>query len=307
MKAGMSQPPMPIIVGAPRSGTTLMRFMLDSHPALAIPPETGFLPPVCDLSRRGEATPDALFQLLTSFPPETPFWRDFELDGSRFRQELKKIHPFEAAQGVRLFYQLYAERFGKIRFGDKTPLYCEHMQSIEELLPEAHFIHVIRDGRDASLSLRPLWFAPGRDITTLAQYWKRMVCAGRAAARDVAAYLEVYYEALISNPEEQLKRICSFLSLPFDSKMLHYWERTSERLREHKARVRPDGTEAISHDQRLSQQILTTCPPETQRINRWIREMTAQEQQEFLDVAGDTLTAFGYSGLLNHPSPTGLR
>lgn len=295
MQAPMAQPPMPIIVGAPRSGTTLLRFMLDSHPALAVPPETGFLPPVRQLSRTGEATPDTLFRLLTGFPPETPFWADFGLNASRFRQELEKIQPFEAAQGVRLFYRLYAERFGKTRFGDKTPSYCEHMKSVEELLPEAHFIHIIRDGRDASLSLRPLWFAPGRDITTLALYWKRMVCAGRAAAANVAAYMEVRYERLISNPEEPLREICSFLRLPFDSKMLCYWERTPERLQEHKARVQADGVEVVSHQQRLAQQILTTCPPEPQRIGRWKREMTIQEQREFLDAAGDTLAEFGYA------------
>lgn len=302
----MGQPPMPIIVGAPRSGTTLLRFMLDSHSALAIPPETGFLPPIWELSRAGQATPDMLFQLLIGFPPETPFWADFELDANRFRQELDKIEPFEAAQGARLFYRLYAERFGKTRFGDKTPSYCEHMGAIGKLLPEAHFIHIIRDGRDASLSLRPLWFAPGRDITTLALYWKRMVRAGRAGASNVAAYMEVHYENLISNPEEQLQAICNFLRLPFDSKMLQYWERTPERLREHKARIRADGTEAVSHQQRLSQQILTTYPPQLQRLHEWKRKMTAQEQQEFLDAAGDTLAEFGYATLSHAASPDSL-
>lgn len=285
---------MPIIVGAPRSGTTLLRFMLDSHPMLAIPPETGFLPPAWELKRTRRASPEALFDLVTTFPGDTPFWRDYNLDASEFQKELRSIQPFDVAAGVRVFYRLYAGRFNKTRFGDKTPLYCEHMPCIGDLLPEAHFVHIIRDGRDAVLSLRPLWFAPGRDITTLALYWKRMVRAGRAAASEAPAYMEVRYEDLVREPREQLEAVCRFVGLSFHSDLLHYWERTPERLREHKARVRPDGTEQVSHGERFDQQILTTFPPQLQRVFRWKHDMTPAERDEFLRAAGDTLAELGY-------------
>jgi Sulfotransferase family len=286
--------PMPIIVGVPRSGTTLLRLMLDSHRELAIPPETGFLHPACDLKRQGRETPEDVFQLVTSFPPDAPCWPDFNIDANRFRDELHRIRPFEVASGMRAFYRLYAERFNKQRFGDKTPSYCEHIERIGELLPEAHFLHIIRDGRDVALSLRPLWFSPGHDIETLARYWSRMVRAGRAGGSNARAYMEVRYEDLVREPRPQLEAVCRFLQLPFHSEMVEYWLRAPERLREHQARLSADGAALVTHAQRLNQQRLTAQPPQPQRVFRWKTDMIASERGEFQRAAGGTLAELGY-------------
>ncbi len=53
---------------------------------------------------------------------------------------------------VRAFFELYAEKQGKPRWGDKTPGYTQHIRKISKVLPEARFIHLIRDGRDVTLS-----------------------------------------------------------------------------------------------------------------------------------------------------------
>jgi hypothetical protein len=63
---------MPVVVGAPRSGTTLLRYLLDSHPALAIPPETGFLAFAPSISGPGGATRENLFRIVTNCPPDAP-------------------------------------------------------------------------------------------------------------------------------------------------------------------------------------------------------------------------------------------
>ncbi len=286
--------PMPMIVGAPRSGTTLLRFMLDSHPQLAIPPETGFLVPLAKLEQPPAGDAEALFHSITRYPPDAPVWPDFGLDAQVLRTALDNLQPFDLASGVRTLYRLYAARFGKPRYGDKTPTYCEHIPAIAALLPEAHFIHLIRDGRDMAVSLRPLWFAPARDIASLAHYWQRMVKAGRADGSVVPAYMEIRYEDLVQDSRRQLERVCEFLNLPFHPDMLNYWQRTPERLKEHGARMQPDGTEIVSHQQRLDQQRLTTSPPSLDRVFRWKRDLTEQEQQEFLTVAGDTLAELGY-------------
>jgi len=62
--------------------------------------------------------------------------------------ELQKITPFHVDAAIRCFYRLYAAQLGKERWGDKTPSYGRHMRAIEQVLPEACFIHIIRDGRD---------------------------------------------------------------------------------------------------------------------------------------------------------------
>ncbi len=285
--------PMPIVIGAPRSGTTLLRLMLDAHSSLAIPPETGFLAAAslydCDITSR-----EGLYRVVTTFPPDAPAWEDFGIDAGELRAALATIDPFVPSDGFRLFYRLYATRHGKSRYGDKTPIYTQHVAAIERLLPEARFIHLIRDGRDVALSLRGVWFAPARDMPGLARYWRDMVGAARRAGRQARQYLEVSYEKLVQHPERVLTEICTFIDLPFDASMLEYWRRAPERLREHRTRLRADGQVLVSHEQRLLQQRLTMHPPARDRIFAWKRDMTAQEQREFLDVAAPALANLGY-------------
>jgi hypothetical protein len=284
---------MPIIVGVPRSGTTLLRFMLDSHPSLAIPPETGFL--AWPLHRLNIIAPqETLFRVITRLPLKSGPWRDFGLDPSEFREQLRQIKPFDIGEGVRAFYRLYAEKQNKPRYGDKTPLYCRHMKAIESFLPEACFVHIIRDGRDVALSLRTMSFAPGQDIPTLAVYWRRLIQDARETGRHCRAYMEIRYEALVRSPSAVLHSICRFLELDFDPAMLRYWERTAERLREHKSCIRSDGRVAVTHEQRLWQQRLTMRAPQADRIFDWKKKMTLAERTQFLQCAGETLEELGY-------------
>ena len=285
--------PMPVIIGVPRSGTTMLRFMLDAHPVLAIPPETGFLVRSLPWLRVLNAR-EALFRTVTRLPFKSGAWQDFGLDAREFREELWKIEPFTLSEGFRTFYRLYARKQNKARYGDKTPLYCEHVAAIEKLLPEAHFIHIIRDGRDVALSLRPMPFAPGRDIKTLALYWRRLIQNGRQSGRHCRAYMEIRYEALVRDPASVLVPICSFLELDFDLVMLRYWERVAERLKEHGSRSRIDGRPLLTREQRLFQQRLTTEPPQLERVFGWKNAMSRSERAEFSQFAGDTLQELGY-------------
>jgi hypothetical protein len=267
--------------------------MVDAHPSIAIPPETGFLaaPALFDCNLD---TATEFYRLLTTFPPDAPAWQDFGLAAGDFWNELQHLNPFDQSEGFRIFYRLYAKQQGKPRYGDKTPIYCEHVARIKSILPEARFVHIVRDGRDVSLSLRRMWFAPGQDIRTLALYWQQMVRKARDAGRRSGAYLEVSYEDLVHNPQPVLETVCRFIEIDFDPAMLRYWERTPERLNEHRTRRRTDGTLLVSREQRLMQQSLTMRPPQPDRIFRWKEEMTAHERSEFLRIAGDTLDELGY-------------
>jgi hypothetical protein len=285
--------PMPVIIGVPRSGTTLLHFMLDAHPTLAIPPETGFLARPLSWLRVLPAR-EALFRTVTRLPFKSGAWQDFGLDAREFREELRKIEPFSLSEGFRAFYRLYARKQNKLRYGDKTPLYCEHVAAIEKLLPEAHFIHIIRDGRDVALSLRPMPFAPAQDMKTLALYWRRLIQNGRQSGRHCRAYMEIRYEQLVRDPASVLVPICGFLHLDFDPVMLRYWERVAERLKEHGSRSRLDGRLLLTREQRLFQQRLTTEPPQLERVSGWKKAMSRAERAEFNQFVRDTLQELGY-------------
>ena len=292
--------PMPVIVGAPRSGTTLLRLMLDAHPDLAIPPETGFFAYVAALEGTGDALRTRFFELVTAFPPDAPNWHDFGLAREAFAEALRPIEPFTLADGLRAFYRLYAQRFGKPRWGEKTPDYSRHVGTFAKLLPEAHFIHIIRDGRDVAASWRQQWFSPGREPEVLAQGWIERVQAARNAGAQGVHYTEVFYEELVAQPEQVVRRLCTYLDLPWSDQVLNHQERASQRLEEHRARIALDGRVVVSREQRLHQQHRTMERPGTGRIGSWRQEFDADELLRFERVAGGLLHKLGYA-LHDHP------
>ena len=130
-KLSDGRPPAPFVVGVSRSGTTLLRLMLDAHHQLAIPPETHFIPELVEACQQRGAGPDEIVELLSAHRR----WPDFRLDTDELRGRLAALDPFGPGPALREFYGLYAERAGKPRWGDKTPHYTRKMRLIEGVLP----------------------------------------------------------------------------------------------------------------------------------------------------------------------------
>ena len=277
--------PAPFIVGASRSGTTLLRMMLDAHPELAIPPETHFIPMLGGLWRRAPGDHDAVLDALVAHD----HWEDFELDAGDLRRCVADASASTLGDLLRVFYSMYAERHGKRRWGDKTPPYVLTMPAIAELLPEAHFVHVIRDGRDVAISVRPLWFGPD-SIEDAAAWWRERVVTGRRAG-SALAYLEVRYEDLVEDPRRELKRVCRYLEIEFSESMLSSHVRAGERLGELKSL----GGRAISARARGHIHARLTLPTDSASVGRWRTEMTGAERRRFEEIAGDVLEEFGYA------------
>lgn len=282
--------PMPFIVGCPRSGTTMLRLMLDAHPELAIPPETHFLSAALDLRSRDAELRREFFAVVTG----SRRWPDFHLDAGALERRLARIRPFVLHEGLRCFYRMYAERFGKPRVGDKTPGYVLHLRRIAAVLPEARFVHLIRDGRDVAASLRKLWWGPGDDVQAQAVDWLWRIREARQQAQVCPAYLEVRYEDLVREPEPVLRRVCDFLELSFEPRMLEYHEGAAERLDELNTRTDADGNVQVTKEQLLAIHARTKEPPNAGAIARWRRDLSASEIQTFQQIAGPLLQELGY-------------
>jgi hypothetical protein len=289
-----SHPPLPIVVGCPRSGTSLLAVMLDSHPQLAMPPETDFLVPATRLAGEGQSLRQQLFDLVTFAKEGDSTWADCGLDQEVFRRRLDAVEPFTVADGVRAFYALYAEQHGKPRCGDKKPHYVGALPAIGALLPEAHFVHIIRDPRDTVLSWRRTWFAPSQDLAVLARGWLEHVVAGRRGARSVAHYLEVRYENLVLVPERVLRRVCDFIGLPYEPAMLDYERRGEARIASLRERAGADGSVAVSRDQRSRIHANLARPPLAGRVRAWEREMSVDDRRRVEAILGPALQQLGY-------------
>ena len=287
---GAGRLPAPFVVGVNRSGTTLLRMMLDAHPELTIPPETHFVPELIEEAEAGAPTPEMLLATITSQRE----WGDFGLTEEELLKRFEAFEPLTAGDALRSFYEAYAERAGKPRWGEKTPIYVKSMRAIQSALPEARFVHVIRDGRDVALSIRDR-ATKEHPIDRIAERWVRRITRAHEQARRLDHYLEVRYEALILDTEPTLREICEFYELPWDDAVLDYHERSAQRLEEMKRELPDQGRRTtLSVERRMMTHARTTEKPDPRRVSRWRESMDRSDRELFESIAGPLLSELGY-------------
>jgi len=290
-RAASAPPPAPFVVGATRSGTTLLRLMLDAHPGIAIPSETHFIPELISAREKHGATREQMLELLTSHRR----WGDFTIEPTELAERWARVEPLSGAEAVRAFFGLYADKQGKhgARWGDKTPGYVKSMREIQGYLPEARFVHLIRDGRDVALSVLKQSWGP-QSVEAAAEKWRSRVNRGRSQAPYLGFYMEVRFEDLILDTERELRRICEFIEIEFDERMLGYHETAEQRLQE-KARQLPRAHgEAQSAAKRLASHAKTFEPPNPAMIGTWKERMSPADRAAYEALAGDLLAELGY-------------
>jgi hypothetical protein len=290
LRRGASRDPFPFVVGMNRSGTTLLRMMLDAHPELTIPPETHFVPDMIKAAKADGATPQSVLDAMKAHRE----WPDFDISDEEMIARFEALPRFRPGPAVRSFYEIYSERQGKSRYGEKTPTYVQKMKLIQRALPEAHFCHVIRDGRDVALSVLDRTV---RDLTAgdVAKRWQKKVRKAKEDAPQLRHYMEIRYEDLILDTEPVLRKVCDFYELEWTDDLLHYHERSADRLQEMARALPSDGrAKELSVERRMKTHEMTTKPPSADRVQRWRKQMTEQQRIEFEEVAGDLLAELGY-------------
>ncbi len=282
--------PAPFVVGVGRSGTTLLRLMLDAHPELAIGAETHFVPGLIERARAGDDGRRLVAEITAARS-----WGEFGIDAEALTERVAALVEPSAAGVLRAFYELTAEVRGKRRWGDKTPGYVRRMSPIAETLPEARFVHLIRDGRDVALSRRRRGMGAQKPISATAELWRRRIENARKRARALRGrYLELRYEDLVADPEPALRRVCELLALDYDAAMVRHADRAAQRLDE-LGDLGPEGDRpARSADERRSAHALAAEPATSARSGIWRGEMPESDRLEFETVAGSLLRDLGY-------------
>jgi len=212
--------PVLFIGGAPRSGTTLLRNMVGSHPQLAVPDESYFIRLVWRrLVRLGRTDDlDLAWQLIR----QERFFKQWKLAPARVEETLAAHPPATYPDLIRVLFAAHAASVGKPLSADKTPSHVHHFDWYSERFPTSRFVNVLRDPREAcmSLSVQP-WHRGG--IAEAAWEWMNDVrIARRAVVGLTSRYLEVRYEDLVRRSEYELRRLCDFAGLPFAEEMLDY-------------------------------------------------------------------------------------
>lgn len=290
--------PFLFIVGCPRSGTTLLRRIVDAHPDVAITNETHWIVQLLedgDAARAGAPVTPRLLERLLS---HKRFAR-LKLDPGRLEPLVAREEPVSYRELVTAVYDLFGERRGKRLVGDKTPRYVRHIPTLHNLWPAAKFVHLIRDGRDVCLSVRN-WDKANRFVTristfeadpvsTIALWWEHLVRLGREAGADLPAnlYHEVRYERLVAEPAGECRELCEFLGVPYDERMLRF----------HEGRTKDD----------LTLDAKRAWRPITPGLRSWRTEMAGGDIERFEAVAGDLLGELGYLRGAPKPAPAARR
>jgi hypothetical protein len=266
------------IVGIGRSGTTLLRLMLHHHPRIAIPYESHFIIKYPEkLATYGDLAERANMARLVDDllrEPMVAMW-DHTFDRERL---LASIAEPTLAAALDALYGQYATAHGKERWGDKSD-YLERLDVINAIFPCAQFIHIIRDGRDVARSVLKLPWGPD-DIIRAAEWWNDHVWVARrmGAILGPTRYTEVRYEALVANPEGELRRLCSFIGEDYAPEMLQYHSTSASAI----------------PDERRGQHQRVDGPPDPSRASSWRREMHPYDQALFHKFGGRMLGELGY-------------
>lgn len=193
-----------VIGGCGSSGTTLLRRMLDRHPAISCGPEsTVFLERMTGVHELGPRMGIA--------PEEIAEWQRAS------RSQAEFIDRFQAA---------CLARAGKTVWADKTPENVRRFSFARRHFPRAWLVHVIRDGRDVACSLRRQPWMKSRHreasdaVARCAAYWVDRVTVGRAMRSD-PRYVKIRYEDLVADPAAALRRLLEFLGLDWSDRLLH--------------------------------------------------------------------------------------
>lgn len=251
------------VIGVHRSGTTLVRLVLDSHSRIACPPESFFL--------RAERTllddEKALEGLLAM-----GFKREHVV--SRLRDH------------VAYFFEMYAASKAKPRWADKTPSYIDCLEFIHTLFPDAQYVMVYRNGLDSACSIAAIpdiddvashVAACGGDrFAGAARYWATQCGVMRAfSAAHPGRCHDLFYEKLATDPEPETRRLFAFLGEPWEPAVLDF--------------------NAQPHDRWAGLQDIKAVSSRgfKPNVGAW-REQSAERVQAMRAQAGPMLRALGY-------------
>lgn len=278
------------IISAPRSGSTLLRLILDVHPRLAVPPPGWLLDLVYPyLYSYGDLGRAENLLALAEDILETPTVGKWPVRPAPAKLTAAARTPTFAGIYEAL-HEAYARSEGKARWGEKTPRNSFWMDEILALFPHAQFIHIVRDGRDQAIDISDSLLWP-YSIYSGAALWQRYVNAVRDSAVRLPAdaFFEIRYEDLCAAPEARIRQLCEFLGEAFDTRMLSPQEsRSAQAWSAHPLHAK------------------TAQPISTKYCEMYRTRLPAGDVAALEALIGDTLESFGYP-VSGAPAPISAR
>lgn len=284
------------IIGSPRSGTTLLRLMLTCHRSIVIPPECGFIIWLYEEFKSWNEVNLTNSYSLKHFINKLLECRKIEtwhLQEDKLIKYIKSNGPHSYSELTSCVYEFYGIlKWGDSnRWGDKNNFYINHILTLNELFPDAFFVHIVRDGRDVAGSHKNLIhknieskYVPDlpEKIEKIAETWKSNIQTINDSFSSIGweKVHEVKYEYLVSKPENTLRNLTQEICEDYDPSMLDYYKYNNELELEPK--------EFMEWKEKCTKPLIK------EEIGRYKCELTNNEKMVFEEIAGKQLVHYGY-------------
>lgn len=274
------------IGGCPRSGTTMLGAMLGAHSACVTPPETMFKERL--LQREPSEHWHSLGELeqCIGSSPNLRVWAPL------LEQVFQESGPQTTADLLERAVLVWSRERGRVPpsvWIDHTPSNIKHVAHLRRHWSMAKWIHVARDGRAVLASLRRLTWGPASSYRA-AHWWSAYIDLGlRAEAEFAHGMVRVTFEGLLDDTEGELRRLCRFLRLDYESSL-----------------VEGGGFVPSRRSAARSANKLVGTPPRKERAAAWRKELSRRHIEIFEVYGGGRLRALGY-GLEFGPDSRSLR
>ena len=257
------------IVGCARSGTTLLRVMLNRHSRIAIPTESLF---IADYLRcRRQLGPESMRRLLV---------REYEVGEWGLRPTPAELGVWDSVPGLLGgLHELYAQRAGKSIWGQKTPRLVRHLASLAEAFPAARFVHIVRDPRAVVWSLMRSPVHRGNALYGSRRWSLDVGAARRFAAASAGRMLEIGYERLLAEPEATLRQVCRHLGIDFEPALLA---------------ADPPGEDEYEAGFYGDVHRLIHRAPDPSRVDAWRSGLSAEDLAVVEAICGQQMMDYGY-------------
>ena len=268
-----------LLIGQPRSGTSITAQMLRKYLKVNFGPESQFFIRLYHrLDQYGDLNDDAnLRALIRDISRERCFRRNqfgFQVDQERI---FKSLPSRTYSDVIWTIYSHFAAHNGLCRWGDKTPEYILHLPILYAMFPTAQFIHLVRDGRDVALSHFDTHFGAKNEVVASFD-WRHQIALAQAFKTQLPAeqFTEFRYEDLLADPMSVFQHLIDFLQID-------------------------------DADRSLARYIEKHAPRELASTNafKWKQQFTHRQKRNYERVAREALESYHYETIFEKLKPLG--
>jgi hypothetical protein len=278
------------IIGSERSGTTLVLAILACHPRIAVPEVTWYYPRYRPyLHTYGDLSDPANFTTLAhemAYGLRVPFWRMADANPASFGNEIaaRAAEIEQSFAGVfAAMFDRYAGHVNKPRWGEKTPGNVFYVEQILEDFPNAQFVYIYRDCRDASAEFIDSQFGPTNAYSS-AVMWRDGQQAVKPFRESLGAdqWFNIRYEDFVRNPVQSLIDMCAFLGEDYDDTLMEFH---STPVAQRRGKTKDNW--ALAH------------PITDRHVGIYKNQLSIDQQGIMSWVAGDLMRELGYDDLVD--------